>query len=65
VDLSTAAQAVLSSNINGGLELKFQVIKVLLLNCDILCLQEHFLTSHSLGLPKINNNFTRCSGPAK
>ena len=57
MDFSSSAQAVLSWNINGGHRDKFSVIKGLLLNCDVLCLQEHFLTSHFLGLLKIGNNF--------
>ena len=65
MDVSTTTQAVLSWNINGGLLVKIPVIKGLLSNCDVLCLQEHFLTSHSLGLLKIDNNFTSYSVPAK
>ena len=65
MDVSTTTQAVLSWNINGGLLVKIPVIKGLLSNCDALCLQEHFLTSHSLGLLKIDNNFTSYSVPAK
>jgi len=65
MNLSTTAQTVLSWNIYGGILVKLPVIKGLLSNCEILCLQEHFLTSHSLGLLKTDNNFATYLLPTK
>ena len=65
MDLSTTAQALLSWNINGRLLVIFPVIKGLFSYCGVLCLQEHYLTSHNLGLLKIENNFAINSLPAK
>ena len=55
----------LSWNINGGLIKKKPILENILHNHDILCLQEHFLTNHSLSLLDISSTFKTFSVPAK
>jgi len=55
---------VFTRNVNGAIIEKLPFIEGALCSTDVLCLQEHFLTSHSVSLLKYNDSIRVFAVPA-
>lgn len=56
---------VVSWNMNGGILAKLPLVEQLVQEYDVVCLQEHFLTTEGLQLLEVNDSSSVFSVPAK